>query len=249
MNKEIPEIENYNQLKMWIRSCILSFIFHILFLLVFVFFGLTSEKQKINSQFFSIETSSFVKQDEIVDENPSDPIEEYGEHLPEKENEKQLPEKEEVFKSAPVFVNLNNIYADTTELDQLYKESTLNISIKYPSGWTFLDQNKKNKLDGVTFWAVDGINNPPPYMHLEVMDKSYFIEKRYLHTAEIENSKVFFNDPEEMEGYVSQTFYFRTETDNDFQIKLMLKGMSEFKSFQPRFWAIIKSFKYDNALF
>ena len=52
--------------------------------------------------------------------------------------------------------SFNDIIADTTNLDQLYKESTLNVSIKYPRGWTFVDQKGKNKLDLVTFWASDG---------------------------------------------------------------------------------------------
>ena len=47
-----------------------------------------------------------------------------------------------------------------------------------------------------------------------------------------------------MQGYITQIFYIRTEDDEDFRLKLMIKGEVQFKSFQPRFWAILKSFSF-----
>jgi len=52
-----------------------------------------------------------------------------------------------------------------------------------------------------------------------------------------------------MHGYLTQVVYIRTENDEDFKIKLMMKGEKEFKAFQPRFWAILKSFKFGKTLF
>ena len=91
--------------------------------------------------------------------------------------------------------------------------------------------------------------NPPPYIHLEVVDKDMFIEKRYSYKMDLEKCQAFYNDPEEMQGYVTQIIYIRTSGDEDFKLKLMMKGETEFKSFQPRFWAILKSFDFGSSLF
>jgi hypothetical protein len=76
-----------------------------------------------------------------------------------------------------------------------------------------------------------------------------FIEKRYTYKMDLENYKAYYNDPEEMQGYITQIFYIRTEDDEDFRLKLMMKGEKEFKAFQPRFWAILKSFNFGSSLF
>jgi hypothetical protein len=136
--------------------------------------------------------------------------------------------------------------ADTTSLDQIYNESTLNVYIKYPIGWTFIDQNVNKKLDGVTFWSETSDYNPPPYVHLEVRDRSLFIESKFSHSLTIDEAVIYFNDPEKLANYVSQTFYFRTERDQDFTIKLTIKGEEAFKSFQPVFWGMLKSFRFNN---
>ena len=146
-------------------------------------------------------------------------------------------------------ISFTDIIADTTNLDQVYSDPTLNVSIKYPKGWSFIDQNKRNKLDGVTFWAADGLYNPPPFIHLEVVDKDMFIEKRYAYKIDLKDFQTYYNDPEEIQGYVTQIFYIRTEGDEDFRLKLMMKGEAEFKSFQPRFWAILKSFNFGSSFF
>ena len=146
-------------------------------------------------------------------------------------------------------VSFSDIIADTTNLDQVYTESTLNVSIKYPKGWTFIDQNKKKKLDGVTFWASDGQYKPPPYIHLEVVSNDMFIEKRFSYKMKLEKYQAYYNDPEEMQGYMTQIFYISTGNDEDFRLKLMMKGKTEFYSFQPKFWAILKSFNFGSNFF
>jgi hypothetical protein len=138
---------------------------------------------------------------------------------------------------------------DTTGLEQIYVEKTLNVKIKYPLGWTFVDQDRHNKLDGVTFWVNNGIINPPPYIFLEVKEKYLFNPSKYKFSTKLENSTAYYNDPEELEGQVSQTFYIRTDTDEDYSIKLIMNGKDTFIAFQPIFFSMIKSFNFGKSLF
>lgn len=138
---------------------------------------------------------------------------------------------------------------DTTGLGPIYSEKSLNVSISYPPGWTFIDQNRHSKLDGVTFYAVNGIFNPPPYIFLEVKEKYLFNSSRFKYSAKIRNAEIFYNDPEEMENQVSQTFYFKTEGDDDFSIKLIMNGKDSFQAFQPVFFGMIKTFRFGRSLF
>ena len=236
------DTENINQNKLWIRNFSLSILLHLLLIAVFIYFyGLQSERAKVNKSFFTLDTKEFspsktdltetVKENNVNDEKK----------LPEEQKTNQIEESKTI--------SFSDVIADTTNLDQVYSEPTLNISIKYPKGWSFIDQNKKKKLDGVTFWATDGLYNPPPYIHLEVVGKDMFIEKRYSYKMDLKKYKAYYNDPEEMQGYVTQIIYIRTEGDEDFKLKLMMKGEIEFKSFQPRFWAILRSFNFGNQVF
>ena len=144
------------------------------------------------------------------------------------------------------FFNQN---ADTTSLEQIYNESTLNVSIKYPIGWTFIDQNVDKKLDGVTFWSNTSDYSPPPVIHLEVRDRSLFNESKYKHNLTVDEAVIYFNDPEKLANYFSQTFYFRTESGEDFSLKLTIKGEEAFKSFIPTFYGMLKSFKFGSSWF
>ena len=236
------ETENINQNKLWIRNFSLSIFLHLILVIAFIyFFGWQLDKSKINAGFFTLDTKEFASNESNLTET-----------IEEKEvgNEQIVPDgqkTEDINRSKTI--SFSDIIADTTNLDQIYSESTLNISIKYPKGWTFIDQNKKRKLDGVTFWASDGIYNPPPYIHLEVVNNDMFIEKRFDFKMDLEKYQAYYNDPEEMQGYLTQIIYIRTGGDEDFKLKLMMKGESEFKSFQPRFWAMLKSFNFGSSLF
>jgi len=145
--------------------------------------------------------------------------------------------------------DVNHFSADTSVLMQVYKESSLNVRIKYPPGWTYIDQNVKNKLDGITFWFSAEKYNPPPYVHLEVKEKYLFNPKRYRYKFKLNDAVAYFNDPEELAGQYSQTIYMRTETDEDFSIKLIMKGKESFYSFQPLFFAMVKTFKFGKNFF
>ncbi len=147
------------------------------------------------------------------------------------------------------FYSFSNIKADTSGLDQIYKESTLDVTIKYPAGWTYVDQDIKNKLDGVTFWSNLGNYSPPPYVHLEVKDKDLFSQVRYKYKSKMNGYTVYYNNPEKLEDQIMQTFYIRTNSDQDFSLELIMEGEEAFKSFQPVFFGMIKSFKFGHSLF
>lgn len=145
--------------------------------------------------------------------------------------------------------NFDGTGNDTSGLEQVYTENTLNVKIKYPLGWTFVDQDRHNRLDGVTFWASNGVFYPPPYIFLEVKEKYLFNPSRYNFNTKLENSTAYYNDPEELEGQVSQVFYIRTDTDEDYSIKLIMNGKETFIAFQPVFFAMIKSFNFGKSIF
>lgn len=134
--------------------------------------------------------------------------------------------------------------ADTAGLENIYSETTLDVQIKYPYGWTYIDQNAKNRLDGVTFWSAANQYNPPPYVHLEVMDKDLFNPSRFKYKSEFENYTIYYNDPEELSGQYSRLIYIRTETDVDYSLKLIMKGKEQFENFEPVFFGMLKTFSF-----
>ncbi len=234
MKMQMNEQESKGETKVWFRNIFLSLSFHLILFIALIFiYKLNQDKARINPGFFYIETKQYEKNPDIINENLSnEKVEKKVQNLSNLKTEDK----------STYFVSLSNIKADTTNLDQLYKESSLNLSIKYPKGWTFIDQNRNKKLDGVTFWAADVSYNPPPYIHLEVVDKYLFNEKRYKHKIELHDCVAFYNEPEELSGQVNQSFYLRTDSDEDYIIKLIINGKQNFDSFQPKFLGILKSF-------
>ncbi len=226
-----------------IISLISSLLLHLFFFAMIIISGISSNQlPKINRQTITLES---VQIDESMNQ------EMLKENISEEIKTKDLDNKpmEEFSESNITIVNPNDLIADTTNLDQVYSEKTLNLSIKYPRGWTFIDQTKKNKLDGVTFWSAEGIYNPPPYIHLEVIEKYLFNPARYKYKVKQFNCEWYFNDPINLEGQISQEIYIRTEIDEDFLIKLIMKGEEQFRSFQSKFFAIVKSLDYNKGLF
>uniref|UniRef100_A0A7V2ZMU5 Uncharacterized protein n=1 Tax=Ignavibacterium album TaxID=591197 RepID=A0A7V2ZMU5_9BACT len=226
-----------------IISLISSLLLHLFFFAMIIISGISSNQlSKINRQTITLESVQIDESmnQEMLKENISEEI---------KTKDLDNKPKEEFSESNITIVNPNDLIADTTNLDQVYSEKTLNLSIKYPRGWTFIDQTKKNKLDGVTFWSAEGIYNPPPYIHLEVIEKYLFNPARYKYKVKQFNCEWYFNDPINLEGQVSQEIYIRTEIDEDFLIKLIMKGEEQFRSFQSKFFAIVKSLDYNKGLF
>lgn len=133
--------------------------------------------------------------------------------------------------------------ADTTGLGMVYSESTLNVRVRYPAGWKYIDQNKKKKLDGVSF-VGPALNGVVPYVIVEVKEKYLFNPKRYLYKSELPRYTVYFNEPEELEGQVSYIAYIRTTTDEDYSLKMIVNGRENFNAFRPLFFSMLKSFSY-----
>lgn len=238
-------MENFTvENKRKIVSLISSIALHFIFFVIIILSGISSNQiSKINKQVItleSIQTENKSNQKAIIKE----------ENVNENTNENSQPENAESLDEEN-FVTLKpeDIVPDTTNLDQIYSEKTLNLSIKYPVGWTYIDQNNKNKLDGVTFWSVEGIYNPPPYLHLEVVEKYLFNPSRYKYRVKQYNCEWYFNDPVNLEGQISQEIYIKTEEDEDFRIKLIMSGEDQFRSFQPKFFAIVKSLDFGNKIF
>ncbi len=174
---------------------------------------------------------------------------EIAEETPQDENEELVEPEKEIPKEESVYYDISRSDADTSSLEQIYSESTLNVTIKYPRGWVFIDQNVKKKLDGVTFWLTDGVYNPPPYVHLEVKEKYLFNESRFKYSFQLDDNIAYYNDPEELEDQVSQIIYIRTDSEEDFSLKLIMNGKESFKRFQPVFFGMIKSFKFGTSIF
>ncbi|MCU7490648.1 MAG: hypothetical protein ACM3UR_06815 [Bacteroidota bacterium] len=147
------------------------------------------------------------------------------------------------------YYNMNSGGFDSTGLSQMYQEPTLKVSMKYPSGWVYMDQQRRRKLDGITFWASIGSYNPPPYIHVEVVEKYIFNPDQYRYKYDFGRFSGYYNDPEELEGQVSQTIYIRTGDDEDYSIKLIMQGHEAFRQFQPVFFAMVRSFRFGNSLF
>lgn len=218
------------------------FIHLVIFILAAYAFKISTEKSVAGSSYVQIKTK------EIIDNLKNIPIEEKKEStkkfIPEIENNSLERKKNEAKTESNMF-----LLSDTSGLYQVYKESTLDVSIRYPIGWAYIDQDIKNKLDGVTFWATDSIYSPPPYIHIEVKEKYLFNPGRYQYSIETDNYTAYYNDPEELAGQISQEVYIRTGIDEDFSIKLIMDRMESFRTFQPVFFGMIKTFKFDNSLF
>ncbi len=161
--------------------------------------------------------------------------------------ENNIDNQEQINTSLNLNENIEN--ADTTLLEQIYHESTLNVKIKYPLGWTYIDQNVNNKLDGITFWFSNSSNGILPYVHLEVKEKDYFDAQRFKYKTKMNKYEAFYNDPEELENQYSFVVYIRTKTKEDYVIKLIVNGEEPFKQYQNVFWAMLKSFDFGFELF
>jgi hypothetical protein len=216
-------------------------------IIVLILLNITNEKPRINPRFVLVTTQD-INPDKNSQPHPNRSFP--GERKKDNDNT-EAAKITEPLKENPgnSFYSLANTNADTTNLDQVYQEPTLNVTMKYPAGWTYIDEDVNKKLDGVTFWSTIGNYSLPPYINLEVKDKDLFDAGRYKYNIKTWKYTVFYNDPEEMENQVSQVFYIRTNSSEDFSLKLIMSGKDEFKSFQPIFFGMLKSFKFGNGLF
>jgi len=234
------------------RSFILSLGIHALVFVLLSFLLAYVERDPVSSGYVELTALRGITAPEETEQKPEETLKE--ETVKEKEEPAPAETKEE--KPAPVeeapssgYLNMKTSGFDSTSLHQVYHETTLNLKMKYPAGWVYLDQQVKKKIDGITFWAAQSNFDPPPYIHVEVLEKYLFNESKYKYKHNFRNFTGFYNDPVEMDNQVTQVVYIRTNDDEDFSIKLIMKGQDQFKAFQPVFFAMIKSFKFGNSIF
>ncbi|MGB8319955.1 MAG: hypothetical protein WCE54_17615, partial [Ignavibacteriaceae bacterium] len=198
-------------------SLSVSVIIHLLLIFLAAYtFKISTERSTAGSSYVQIKTGEFINN--LKNRQVEEKKETVKKHLegPIKTLEKKMPDS----KNTNIFLS-----SDTAGLNQVYKESTLDVSIRYPVGWTYIDQDVRNKLDGVTFWAANSIYSPPPYVHIEVKDKYLFNQGRFKYSIKTDDYTAYYNDPEELSGQISQEVYIRTGIDEDFSIKLIMDGM------------------------
>ncbi len=247
-SKKIKKEKNIFAGRVLISAAIHIIVFAILILLLEIFPG----KNLPQGKYVEITMVRGAK----IETPQNEPKEEIKREIPEKEilddDEIQEPEKEIKKDESSTTENESTILTsgfDSTSLKQIYSESTLNVRLKYPSGWVYVDQQNKNKLDGVTFWSANSEIQPPPYVHLEVVEKYMFNPDQYEHQYKFRNFTGYYNDPVELEGQVSQSIYLLTETDEDYIIKVIVIGKENFKKFSPVFFSMVNSFKFGRSLF
>ncbi len=252
MNFESIKYNSYS----YFFSILLSILLHAIIIIAAIFIlNFTADNSTVKNSYVQIITNQIENNEEektspkeISKPDPA-PLKE---KLDEKKNDEEIVEKNKpVTKDEKLnsYLNFSETNLDTTNLNQIYKEPTLNVSIRYPKGWTFIDQNVKSKLDGVTFWSVSGKYNTPPYIHLEVKEKYLFNESRYAYKKTEKNYTIFYNEPVELAGQITQILYIRTADEEDFSIKLIMNNAESFKSFQPEFFGMVKTFKFGKSYF
>jgi len=221
----------------WVKYAASLLVHVLLFVIIAFFLEITISDEEMRSPYVQVSTGSFTKAKELTEEP------EKTEDILSEEPKKEEPaEKEE--KNISYFYSPQGNNFDTTGLRNIYSEKTLNVRIRYPAGWSFVDANVKKKLDGVTFWGLTDIYNPPPYIHLEVREKYLFNPSRYKYSEEFGEYTIFYNDPEETADQYTQIIYIRTEDNEDYSLKLIMKGKESFKTFQPVFFGMLKTFKF-----
>ncbi|MCE1189500.1 MAG: hypothetical protein LWX56_10190 [Ignavibacteria bacterium] len=133
---------------------------------------------------------------------------------------------------------------DSASLGNSYTESTLGVHMRYPNGWSYLDQKVKKQLDGITFLGPATSNGQIPYIHMKVQDKYLFNPGRYKQSVDMGKSKAYYNEPEILEEQYTFEVYVRTENDQDYLFKLIVKGEPAFHEFKPVFLAMLQTFSF-----
>lgn len=133
---------------------------------------------------------------------------------------------------------------DTSALRQIYQESTLQVSVRFPLAWSYIDQPKENRLSGVTFIGAAIEGQVPPFIHIEVTDPELFLKDRYLYSEEMEDCLLYYNDHTEMEGQYEQVVYMRTGERFDFLFRLSVRDTENFEAHRKVFYDMLGTFAY-----
>lgn len=236
-----------NKNKKLYLSLALSALTHVfIFLFLAFLLGIKINKPIVNPIYLNLVSVTEYPRD-VNERTKSEPPAETKKLNQVEQNTKELAEQ---VKQLPVNYKLfSDLDADTSDLQQVYYETTLDVTMKYPAGWTFIDQNVKNKLDGVTFWLLNSEIKPPPYVHLEVLDKYLFNPASFDDSLKISDFWVYYSEPNELEGQVTQVLYIRTDIDEDFSLKIIVKNWEVYRNFQPKLLGMLKTFDFKRSLF
>lgn len=137
------------------------------------------------------------------------------------------------------------IEIDTTDIVNRYEENTLNVSILFPIGWIYLDNKVKDIIDGVIFIPGENSNYDRRISVLIQVNtqKSLFNPRLYDSSFTFNKVGYYISKPQKTYEQVTQTIYIRTGSFKaDFIIKLTAPNETEFKRFQPVFFAMVRSF-------
>ncbi|MFN4111380.1 MAG: hypothetical protein ACK4G1_03840 [Ignavibacteria bacterium] len=137
------------------------------------------------------------------------------------------------------------IEIDTTTIINRYEENTLNVSILFPVGWIYFDNQVKNIIDGIIFIPGENSNYDRRLSVLIQVNtqKNLFNSRLYDSSFTFNRLEYYISNPQKIYEQVTQTVYVRTGSFKaDFIIKLTSPNEIEFKKFQPTFFAMVRSF-------
>jgi len=137
------------------------------------------------------------------------------------------------------------IEIDTTSIINRYEENTLNVSILFPVGWIYFDNQVKNIIDGIIFIPGENSNYDRRLSVLIQVNtqKNLFNSGLYDSSFTFNRVEYYISKPQKIFEQVTQTVYIRTGSFKaDFIIKLTSPNEIEFKKFQSTFFAMVRSF-------
>ncbi len=233
-----------NSIKRKSFTLLLSVFFHLLILIISLLIHyLLAKEEYSKTQYLSLNLKNYIDKD-FNDKYPP----EQKSELKENNFEKKLNDNSKSANSVLLFDSLIQVI-DLTDLDSIYIDDSRGVSINFPSGWTFLDQRVNSKFDGVTFWPQNQSSDNIPYIHLEVVEKELFNISRYEFNSKQSDFIWYFNSPETIDDFVHFEIYIKTQKDVDYKIKLIVKGITNFEGFYPKFFAMLRSLKLKKGYF
>ncbi|MGB9663598.1 MAG: hypothetical protein ACPL25_01590 [Ignavibacteria bacterium] len=147
--------------------------------------------------------------------------------------------------SKPEKILFAGIEIDTTDVINRYEENTLNVTILFPAGWNYFDNRVKDIIDGVIFIPGENSNYDKRLSVLIQVNtnKNLFNPALYDSSFTYNRAQYYISKPKKTYEQVTQVIYIRTGSFKaDFIIKLTSPNESEFKKFQPVFFAMVRSF-------
>lgn len=251
----ISGVNTFDQSVITVKGLIISIITHILFftLITFYFYfdrisfqetGAIIELSGFNDELASLYPLKDKTPPSISDNKNNSKNESETETSKGKETDSKGSSEESSM--ALNYLNFAKSGNDTSALQNIYRESSLNVRLRYPAGWTFVDQhhNRNKKFEGITLFPQNAESESTPYLHLETNDKELFNPKRYKFNFIIKDNVYYYNEPQEIKSDIIQEFYIRTKGPDDFTIKLIMRGKENFIKFQPTFYSMLKSFSF-----